>query len=340
MELKKHRHDDLVKLIGHIRNDKAGISENKKLNSYYELMYKYLPSKDIVDFIYKLRSVPVSEYIDNIEENNALLNSDGTLNSVWDNWYIRMTSEGRLDNVRFDKFRSKCFELSESNMKAAEELYRITRKFIIENPVIEDSEKLKYIFMNTNIKYSYKKEAIEYIRDCYYILKVQQSFNVCNKCGYVNHIDGKRIIHRLCNPKYIEKIIKQGTLILKPEIFSAITNPGRFELEVYRDLQKEGFNPTLFPEIEKKGDICIDVGDNNLYLDMKAYSYSEDLYNELVDESNNLKDKYRSRWIIVPDIYYKEQLEFLGPVLKTGGSKIYNINDLINKLKTLVKRAK
>lgn len=48
MDLKKIRHEDLLKIINHIKNDKTGIDEYKDLNYYYKLMYKYLPSKDIV----------------------------------------------------------------------------------------------------------------------------------------------------------------------------------------------------------------------------------------------------------------------------------------------------
>ncbi|GEM_PF-3844800 len=334
MEIKKHRHEDLIKIIGHIKNDKVGILEYKKLDLYYKLMYKYLPSRNIVDFIYKLTTVPVCNYIDNIEERSTLLNTDGTLNSVWDKWYINMTSEGRLDDVRFNKFRNKCFELSEIDMSAADELYRVTRKFIIENAIIEESENLNYIFMNANVKipHSYRKIALEFVRDCYYVIKTSGRFEVCDKCGYVNKIDDKRIIHRLCNPKYKENVFKQGTLILKPEIFNAITTPGRFELEVYIALKNEGFNPILFPEIERNGDIYINICDNDLYLDMKAYNYLDDLHSELINESGYLKDKYRNRWIIVPDIYYLEQLKFIGHILKAGGSKIYNIADLIKKL--------
>lgn len=339
----KNRHEDLIKIIGHIKSDKAGILNCKNLNSYYELMYKYFPdSKNIVDFIDKLITIPVSEYIDHIEEKYTLLNNDGTLNSVWDNWHITMTSQGKLDDLRFNKFRDRCFELSETDMPSAEELYRITRKFIIENPIIEEAEKLQYIFMDTKTKipYSYRKLALEYIRDSYEILKISKDVRVCNVCGYVNNLDGKVVIHRLCNPKYSDKTLLPGALILKPEIFNAITNPGRFEIQVYNALINAGYDSTLFPEIERNGDIIVNICSDALYLDMKAYNHADDLYGELVNEQGNLKGKYRSRWIIVPDLYYQEQLEFIGYLLRTGDSRLYNINDLLRKLERISKAGK
>lgn len=339
MDFKKSRHEDLVKIIGHIKNDKVGISSYKNLDSYYELMYKHLPSKDIVDFIHNLSTIPVSEYVDNIEHNTPLLNADGTLNTLWDKWHISITSQGNLDDVRFNKFRDKCFELWETNMQAADELYRITRAFIIENPIIEDAENLRYIFIDTKTKIqsSYRKMALEYIRDSYDILKTPRNFKVCSTCGYVKNIDGKILTHRLCNPTYAEKLLPQGTLILKPEIFNAITNPGRFEFEVYNALLNAGFDSIIFPEIERNGDIYVIINGDGLYLDMKAYNYAESLYSELVNDNGYLKEKYRNRWIIVPDLYYQEQLEFIGSILRSGGSRFYNIKDLIKKLNKIVK---
>lgn len=336
----KSRDEDLIKIIEYIKSDKAGILSCKNLNSYYEFMYKHLPSsKNIVDFIDKLITTPVREYVDNIEGNATLLNPNGTLNTVWDSWHIAMTSQGRLDDVRFNKFREKCFELSKINMPAADELYRVTRTFIIENSIIEEIEKLKYIFMATKISipYSYKKIAEEYIRDCYDFVKKSDNVKVCNVCGYVNYIDGKEIIHRLCNPIYSEESLMRGTLILKPEIFYAITNPGRFEIDVYNALLLAGYDPILFPEIERNGDILVNVCGRALYLDMKAYNYFHDLYIELANEKGYLKEKYRNRWLVVPDLYYQEQLNVIGYLLKDGGSRLYNIKDLIKKLNRIAK---
>lgn len=342
MELKS-RHEDLIKIIGHIKNDKVGILSYKNLDSYYKLMYKHLPSKNIVDFMYKLTTLPVYEYVDNIEDSSPLLNSDGNLNDIWDKWHINMTSQGKLDDVRFNIFRNKCFELAETNMSSADELYRITRTFIIKNPIIEDAESLRYLFMTTKTKIpiSYKKISSEYIRDSYDILKTSKVFKICSTCGYVKNIDGKIITHRLCNPTYTEKLLPQGTLVLKPEIFNAITNPGRFEVEVNTALVNVGFNSVLFPEIERLGDVYVNtIGGDGLYLDMKAYNVPEHLYGELVSETGYLKEKYRNRWIIVPDLYYHEQLEFIGQLLRSNGSKLYNIEDLIKKLNRIIKEGK
>lgn len=333
----KGRHEDLIKIIDHIKNDKAGISNYKNLDSYYKLMYKYFPSKNIVEFVDKLINVPVRDYIDDIEDNATLLNADGSLVTTWDRWHITMTSQGQLDDVRFNKFREKCFELSETNMTAADELYRLTRTYIIQNPVVENAENIQYAFINAKAKmpYSYKKIAMNYLRDSYDILKSTIIFKICNKCGYVKNMDGKVIIHRLCNPVFEEKTFSPGTLILKPEVFNAITNPGRFEYEVYSSLLNKGYEAIIFPEIERKGDIFVSIGGDGLYLDMKAYNYPESLYSELTTSNGFLKDKYRNRWIIVPDLYYSEQLETLDDVLRTGGSRLYNISDLIKKLNRL-----
>lgn len=330
----KSRHEDLIKIIGHIKNDKVNIVNYKDLDSYYEMMYRYLPSKSIVDFIYKLISIPVSDYVDDIDYNIPLLNADGSLNSVWDEWYIKITSQGKLDDIRFNKFRVKCFELYQSNPVAADELYRITRTYIIENPIVYDMEELRYIFINSKnkIPLSYRQIAIDYIRDSYNVIKIPVFYKICDVCGYVKSIDDKIIVHRLCNPTYKGKLLSQGTLVLKPEVFHSITNPGRFEYMVYRSLLEEGYITTIFPEIEKNGDILVSVNGNNIYLDMKAYNYTEELYHELVNDNGYLKDKYRNRWIIVPDLYYSEQLEYIGDILRVNGSRLYNIDDLLKKL--------
>lgn len=341
MDLKKIRHEDLLKIINHIKNDKTGIDEYKDLNSYYKLMYKYLPSKNIVDFINNLINIPVCEYVDKIDKDISLLDSDGTLNSYWDEWHIRLTSQGRQDDIRFEKFRQKCFELWNIDKQAAEELYRITRTYIIENPIIESADEIKYIFINSKklIPVLYRNLAIEYVRDCYDILKIKKEFKVCSCCGYVKNIDSDMVIHRLCNPKYEDNIFNRGTLIVKPEIFYSIINPGRFEYEVFNALLKSGFDATIFPEIEKDGDILVNIYGKQIYLDMKAYNYAENLYSELTN-NKTLKDKYRNRWIVVPDLYYKEQMEFIGHLLRAGGSRLYNIEDLLNKLKRVAGEGK
>lgn len=336
------RHEDLIKIIDFIKNDKIGMTSYKNIDSYYQLMYKYLPSKNIVEFINNLVHIPVKEYIDDIEDDSTLLNTDGSLRETWDNWHIAMTSQGQLDDVRFEKFRENCFKLSESDMPAAEELYRLTRTYIIQNPIINKAEDIQYIFADSIIKipYAYRKIAMDYIRDSYDILKLSTNLRVCNTCGYIKNFNGKIILHRLCNPVFSDKTFAQGTLVLKPEVFYAITNPGRFEYEVFKALLYQGFYSVIFPEVEKSGDIFVSIGGDGLYLDMKAYNYPEALYNELVSPNGFLKEKYRNRWIIVPDLYYSEQFETIGDIIRSGGSRLYNIDGLINKLHRLVEEGK
>jgi hypothetical protein len=59
---------------------------------------------------------------------------------------------------------------------------------------------------------------------------------------------------------------------------------------------KSGFDATIFPKIEKDGDILVNIYGKQIYLDMKAYNYAENLYSELTN-NKTLKDKYRNRWL-------------------------------------------
>ncbi|MEG2243662.1 MAG: hypothetical protein RSC87_09345, partial [Muribaculaceae bacterium] len=190
------------------------------------------------------------------------------------------------------------------------------------------------VFINTKISNAYKDYkniALKYIKESYDLIRQEKEVEICNICGYVKRIDSTDVIHRLCHPIYTKKLLKKGQYVAKPNIFTSIIQPGRFEIKAYNAIISEGFNARLFPDIETHGDILVDTSDGLIYLDMKSYFVNKNLHEELI-QNDYVKDKYKDRWIIVPDDYYEDQKRELQYILNRNGSRIYNISDLIDKL--------
>jgi hypothetical protein len=332
----KLRVSELMELIQMIKYDKSNIDDYKDINKYYKYMQKSFNCCSLVKFIEILTNIPVINYVkfdDIIENESSLLNKNGSLAEYWDEWHITMGSNRDVDNKRFNDFRDKCFDLEKQNKGAGDTLYRATRLFIILNSIIESIDSIGFILTQSGIKNRKHKDiAIDYITQCYEILKSNKTFQVCNVCGYIKDT---RVSHNLCNGKYEDKLLKNGVLIARQAIYNDIIKPGLFEKSCFEKIVTEGFKAIIFPEIEKEGDILVIINDKNYFLDMKAYNKPEDLSKELLENINTdkVKEKYKNRWIIVPNLYYVEQKEYIGSLLNRNGSRIYNIDDLINKLK-------
>lgn len=334
--MEKLRVSELIEIIQLIKYDKSNINDYKDINKYYKYMQKSFGCCSLVRFIQILTDIPVINYVefdDLIEDESPLLNKDGSLFDYWDEWHINKGSNREIDNKRFNDFRDKCFELEKQNNGAGDILYRATRLFIILNPIIESVDYIAFLLTQSGIKNRKHKEiAIEYISQCYEVLNSNKTFQICNVCKYIKDI---KVSHNLCNGKYEDKLLKNGTLIARPSIYNDIIKPGLFEKSCFDKLITAGFKAIIFPEIEREGDILVTINNKRYYLDMKAFNNADDLKKELLSNINMniVKDKYKNRWIIVPDLYYVEQREYLGALLNRNGSRIYNINDLIHKLK-------
>lgn len=332
----KNTQDVLMEFITFIKNEALGANmDYKRIEILYDYKYKLFENCTLTDFIDKLCSLPVSDYIDGLEETQeALLDEDCSLNEIWNKWYTDIfDTTSKKQDERFEKFRDECFKIQIKDNKQADELYRTTRKFIIENPILKDVQEIKFAFMGTKLNYSNKELGIDYIKDCYDMVSKDTNYLVCNECGYVKYLEGREIIHRLCNiPKFEEVVLKRGTLIAKRTIYSSIIRPGRFEIKIFEGLLEAGIKARLFPDIEVNGDIEISINDQKIYLDMKSYYRNTDLKKEILNHNGFLEDKYKNRWIIVPDEYYLDQKRELQSIINSGNSRIYNKDDLIDKI--------
>lgn len=332
----KNTKDVLMEFITFIKNESVGTNMNyKKIDILYEYKYKLFENCTLIDFIDKLCSLPVSEYIEGIESiQEPLLDEECCLNDTWSKWHTDIfDTPSKKQDERFEKFRQECFKIQIKDPIQADELYRTTRKFIIENPILKDAQEIQFAFMGTKVNYSNKKIAIDYIKDCYNMVSKDTDYLVCSECGYVKDLEGIEIVHRLCNiPRFEEATLKRGTLVAKSMIYSSIIRPGRFEIKIFKALLEAGIEVRLFPDIEVDGDIEILINNQTIYLDMKAYYRNYDLKKEILNQHGYLKDKYKNRWIIVPDEYYLDQKRELQNIINSGNSRIYNKDDLIDKL--------
>ena len=309
---------------------------SRSIEIYYDYKDRFFESVNLLQFIHNLTELKVCEYVEGVQDvDMPLLDPSGKLNSLWEEWLVMQIGSHNtlIMDKKFDEFRALCYELQLIDKEAAHILYLYTRKFIIQNPIIK-STKIK-TFLNGSgfpAKYfQYKESAEEYIKECYTLERGVRKLEVCCTCGYI--FKEETIKHRLCENKREWVEYNTSMYIAKPEIFNAIINPGRFEIEVFESLKAEGFSVRLFPDIETNGDIEVLLEDNLLYLDMKCYAVGDGLYKEVI-ENNRVKHKYRNRWIIVADKYYKEQTRLLGGILNnsSANSRLLNIADLIQEL--------
>lgn len=332
----KNTQDILMEFITFIKNEALGTNmEYKCIDTLYDYKYKLFENCTLTDFIDKLCSLPVSEYIEGVEEiQETLLDEECRLNEVWSKWHTEIfDTPTKKQDERFDKFRGECFKIQSKDKAQGDEVYRATRKFIIENPILKNRQEMKFAFMDKKLDFSNKQIGLDYIKDCYHMVSKDTCYLVCNECGYVKELEGREIIHRLCNiPKFEEITLKRGTLIAKSIIYSSIIRPGKFEIKIFEALLEAGINARLFPDIEVDGDIEILVNNKLIYLDMKSYFRNTDLKKEIFNKHGYLNDKYKNRWIIVPDEYYLDQKRDLQNIINSGNSRIYNKDDLINKL--------
>lgn len=332
----KNTQDVLMEFITFIKNEALGTNmDYKHIDIVYDYKYKLFENCTLIDFIYKLCSLPVSEYIDGIEEiQEPLLDEECCLNNAWSKWHTDIFDTPiKKQDERFEKFREECFKIQDKDPKQADELYRTTRKFIIENPILKDVQEIQFAFMGTKINCSNKKIAIDYIKDCYNMVSKDTNYLVCSECGYIKYLEGKDVVHRLCNnPQFKETTLKRGNLIAKSMIYSSIIRPGRFEIKIFKALIESGIKARLFPDIEVDGDIEILINNKKIYLDMKSYLQNSDLKGEILNKNEYLKDKYKNRWIIIPNKYYLDQKRELQNIINSGNSRIYNKDDLIDKL--------
>lgn len=312
---------------------------SRDIESYYAYKDKFFENVNLLQFIQNLTELKVCEYVEGVQDIDIpLLGPTGKLNYLWEQWLVKQidSSNMLIMDKMFDTFRALCYELQKTDKEAAHILYLHTRRFIILNPIVNPT-KVK-TFLNGSgfpAKYSQYKEASEqYIKECYTLERGIRKLEVCSTCGYI--FKEETIKHRLCENK--REWIEYSTpiYVAKPEIFNAIINPGRFEIEVFESLKKEGFSVRLFPDIETNGDIEVLIVGTHLYLDMKCYAIGDGLYNEVI-ENNRVKQKYRNRWIIVADKYYKEQTRLLVRLLNnpSTNSRLLNIADLIRELHNL-----
>lgn len=326
-----------IEFIDLIKRDKEGLEGYKDISNYYGFMAKICGSEknNIVEFINYLITSRVQEYIEfdiEIDILVPLLDLQGELNKEWANWHSNIGLKSDVDNERFNEFRKKCFELETKSPGRGEILYRETRLFIINNPIIENANFIKNQLALKKVRVNERETAFEYLKQCYDFINIEKEYDVCCTCGYVLKYNNETS-HNFCNGKQERKLLKRGTGIAREPIYTAFIKPGRFEVLCYEEIKKSEFDVILFPEIEKEGDILVVINENKIYLDMKAYNRTEELLKEIMGNSENgIKDKYKNRWIIVPELYYKEAEELLRNILNKYGSRLYSIPQLIQKL--------
>lgn len=325
---------DFILLL--VRKNSLDNDSSRDIETYYVYKDRFFESVNLLQFIHNLAELKVCEYVEGVQDvDTPLLSPTGKLNPLWEQWLVKQidNSNALIMDKMFDEFRELCYKLQAIDREAAHILYLHTRVFIILNPIVNPTS-IK-TFLNGSCfpaKYSkYKEEAERYIKECYTLKRGIKKLEICSTCGYI--FKEETVKHRLCENKREWVEYNTPMYVAKPEIFNAIINPGRFEIEVFESLKKEGFSVRLFPDIETKGDIEVLIDGIHLYLDMKCYAIGDGLYNEVI-ENGRVKQKYRNRWIIVADKYYKEQTRLLGRLLNnpSTNSRLLNIDDLIQEL--------
>lgn len=272
----------------------------------------------LTDFIQKLSELPVKHL--GIEENNgyiqekllliSLIDEYYKLRPEWINYLFGNTGEVFL-NKRFTKLIKLCLEIEEveGNNLGLESYIFFRMDILIRRPIITISEFKDGLAIVLKGKFNtYREKFIGLFKEFYEQLKYKGEYNVCLNCGYLESSNYKHIFCK--SSKFKKEELDTKKWIIKESVYKNYTSVGLIERDTFDKLKSEEFDVQLYPQIEKEGDLKVVVANKTFYIDCKSYSNVVELAETLKEE------KYDNRLIVVPDIYYQEQKEYIDVLIK------------------------
>jgi len=322
-----------------------------KTNEIKELYFLFQKSKielssleqcnTLPEFIKSLTTEPATKFGLQSEnryfEANKLLNltildENYNLREEWKNFLIDFRQGGGYIEKRFRNLMNLCSKVAK-NGGDGQAMYNLFRmNYLIERPIANFDD-----FQNDVYRVLKHRAGIfiddfrKLFWDFYERNNYEREYNICSNCNYKVTED---INHIFCKSAKIEKIgLKKGEYIIKEDVYSDYTLRGIIERDTYNALNENNFEAHLYPLLEKEGDIKVILYGKTYYIDAKSYTQTANLANDLKEE------KYNKRIIVVPDLNYKDQKEYIlqlqrdGDLYFDGKAKIFNVADLIKFFK-------
>ncbi|MGL4873465.1 MAG: hypothetical protein ACRC30_02310 [Clostridium sp.] len=273
----------------------------------------------------------------------TILDEKYNIRSEWIKYIYNIKDES-ISKKRFNALIKLCAEIKEKEgADFALRCYTFFRMDImIRRPVITMAEFRDALSTVLKSKINdYENKFIELFKEIY---KIGERFGggyeeyiIGERCTNCNYFFSDNDPHIWCvDAKRINESEKNYNrcYIIKPNAYKDYTRPGLIERDVFDKLKQNGFEVSLYPEMEKKGDLLINIEGEKVYIDCKTTENTEKLWVEV----QNIK--YKERIIVVQELYYENHKEYFKVKNKEtqNNIKIYDLADLIKYLKT--KRSK
>lgn len=320
-------------------------SRTNDINGLYVLFQKCkieLPSLEKCNtlpcFIRLLVTEPASKF--GLQTENKYFNANRILNLTildegynlreeWKDFLIDFRQGGGFIEKRFQNLIKLCSKVIKSggDGQAMYNLFRMN--YLIEKPIAKftdfEEDVYRVLKFRTN---DFIDDFRKLFWDFYERNNLEREYHICSNCKYKVTEDIK---HVFCKSAKIEKIeLKNGEYIIKEDVYNDYTLRGIVERDTYNALIKNNFDAYLYPSLEKEGDIKVIIYNKAYFIDVKSYTQTGNLAKDLKEE------KYYNRIIVVPDLNYKDQKEYIlqlqrdGDLYFNGEAKVFNVTELIN----------
>lgn len=265
--------------------------------------------------------------------NLTVLDEDYNLREEWRDFLIDFRQGGGYIEKRFHNLIKLCSKVSKSGGDG-QGMYNLFRmNYLIEKPIAKftdfEEDVYRVLKFRTN---DFIEDFRKLFWDFYEKNNCEREYYICSNCKYKVTEDIK---HIFCKGAKVEKIeLKNGEYIIKEDVYNDYTLRGIVERDTYNALIKNKFDAYLYPSLEKEGDIKVVIYNKVYFIDGKSYTQTANLVKDLKDE------KYNSRIIVVPDLNYKDQKEYImqlhldRDLYFDGEVKVFNVTDLIDFFKT------
>ncbi|MBZ9684979.1 hypothetical protein G9F72_001215 [Clostridium estertheticum] len=262
----------------------------------------------------------------------TVLDEGYNLREEWKNFLLDFRQGGGYIEKRFQNLMRLCSNVAKSggNGQAMYNLFRMD--YLIVKPIANfyDFEADVYGVLK-HLGNNFIGDFRKLFWDFYEKNNFEKEYYICSNCKYKVTEDIK---HIFCKNAKIEKIeLKSGEYIIKEDVYKDYTLRGIVEKDMYNALIENGFEAYLYPSLEKEGDIKVVIYNKVYFLDGKSYTQTAKLVKDLKEE------KYNNRIIVVPDLNYKDQKEYIiqlqkdGELYFDGEARVFNVTDLIKYFK-------